>query len=809
MKFTLSWLKNYLDTDAGLEQICDRLTSIGLEVENVDNRKIFSSLIIGQVLSCWKHPDADHLMVLKVDIGQELPVQVVCGALNVRIGMKGVWAPPGSDIPGLGIRIDVSKIRGVESCGMMCSEKELMLSDNHLGIIELSSDSPVGVCFGNYEDGLSDPIIEIALTPNRSDCAGVYGIARDLAASGLGILKERSVPSFLIFDNVMPLDVRFELDEPNFCQGFSMRLVRGVRNGPSPKWMRRRLDAIGVRPVNALVDIANYITFDQGYPVHIFDAAKLKGDLVIRRGRHNEKIKVLCDREYELSSDQVVIASDNGVAAIAGIISSMNSCCDDNTTDVLIESSLWNSLNIAHTGRSLGIMTDSRYRFERGVDPQDMIRALDQATEFIIELCEGKASPVIVKNFLMSKLRKIKFSVSEVMRLTGLSISHEESLAILKNLGFIIEISEEEEVLVSVPSWRLDIEGKADLVEEILRIYGVDKIFGKPLVQSQRVVHNALTLQQSRTRLAKRVLAMRAMMEVVTLSFIPKLDATLFRGESCEVELANPISKEMSHMRPSLLPGLLAAVGRNVDRAFTDVAIFEVSHLYENDLPEGQRCVASGVRRGSAVIGGSGRFWSEKENKNGKFVDVFDAKADALSVIEAFMSVSSIRIETNAPSWYHPGRSGLIKIGEKITLGHFGEFHPKTLEALGLSGNVCGFEIYLDSIPVSRKKNISTKPVLTLSPFQPIKRDFAFVVDKFVSSSSLVSSVMNSDRKLIIDVTVFDVFERENLGKGKKSVALEVTIQPLKKTLSEDDFNLLTQRIIDNVFKTTGALLRT
>ncbi|MGG7518978.1 phenylalanine--tRNA ligase subunit beta [Allorhizobium undicola] len=806
MKFTLSWLKDHLETDATLDEICERLTAIGLEVEDVDDRAAYKPFTIAKILTAEKHPEADRLKVLSVDAGDGKPVQIVCGAPNARAGLVGALARPGTYVPGIDVTLSVGKIRGVESHGMMCSEKELNISEDHNGIIDLPEDAPVGTSFASYI-GLDDPVIEINLTPNRPDCTSIYGIARDLAASGLGKLKAPKAPSFAV-EGETAQDVRIELDDARLCPGFAYRLVRGVKNGPSPKWMQQRLKSIGLRPISALVDVTNYMTFDQGRPMHVFDADKVKGTLTVRRATQGEEILALDTRTYKLSPNTVVIADDNGVESIGGIMGGEHSGCDENTVNVLVESALWDPINIAKSGRSLGIITDARYRFERGVDPEYMIPGLDRTTQLIVEMCGGTATASRVVGYKGHEKKLVSFPFSEVKRLTGLTVSNAEARAILTGLGFEVE-GDGEVVTVAVPSWRPDVDGKADLVEEVMRIHGVDKIKPEPLPLTGSVNGRILTTLQIRTRTARRALASRGMLEAVTWSFIPEDQAKLFGGGSAALKLANPIAADMSDMRPSLLPGLLAAAQRNADRGFGDVAIFEVSGTYEGDTPEGQRRVAGGIRRGTASLAGSGRMWSNTAKGGGKPVDVYDAKADALAVLEACgLPMANVQIEQGGPDWYHPGRSGTIKMGPKVVLGHFGEFHPKTLSALDVSGALCGFEIYLDAMQEPKKKATRTKPALELSPFQMVKRDFAFVVDSKVEAGSLIKAASSADRKLITGVNVFDVFEGASLGEGKKSIAIEVLIQPVDKTLTDEDFDALTKKIVGNVEKTTGGALR-
>ena len=800
MKFTLSWLKDHLDTEASLDEIVETLTMIGLEVESVDDKSVLKPFTIAKILTAQKHPDADKLQVLTVDIGSGTPLQVVCGAPNARAGLIGAFAAPGTYVPGIDVTLSVGKIRGVESFGMMCSERELQLSDEHNGIIELPEDAPVGTSYAEWAK-LDDPVIEIGLTPNRPDCTSVYGVARDLAAAGLGKLKDGAVAP-VAGQGACPVEVTIEA--PELCPGFGLRLVRGVKNGPSPKWLQQRLIAIGLRPINALVDITNYMTFDRGRPLHVFDAAKVAGNLVIRRAKEGEKILALDGREYTLSGENCVIADDRGVESIAGVMGGEHSGCDENTTDVLIESALWAPLNIARTGRELGIITDARYRFERGVDPEFALPGLELATKMVLDLCGGEATEIRAVGFKPTEQKVVTFPVSEVKRLTGIEVSTEESLAILTRLGFEPQ-GQGDVVDVKVPTWRPDVDGKADLVEEVMRIHGVNKIEPQPMISKDSVSSRILTTAQIRTRLARRALAVRGMMEAVTWSFISEAQARLFAENRPLIKLANPIAADLSTMRPSLLPGLIAAAQRNADRGFRDVALCEVAAAYEGDRPQDQRRVVSGVRRGTARPGGQGRNWAG----NVAPVDVFVAKEDALAVLEACgVAADKLQIEAGGPSWYHPGRSGTIKMGPKNILATFGEFHPRLLEAMDVSGPLCCFEVFIDAVPEPKARVTRTKPRLDLSPFQAVTRDFAFVVSRDVPAGTLVRAALAADKKLITGVNVFDVFEGQSLGEDKKSVAIEVTVQPVDKTLTDEDFEALSKRIVDNVTKQTGGVLR-
>ena len=804
MKFALSWLKDHLETEATLDEIVDALTMIGLEVEELDDKAAFKPFVIARVLSAEQHPDADRLRVLMVDTGSGAPVQVVCGAPNAREGLVGAFAAPGTYVPGIDLTLSVGKIRGVESHGMMCSERELQISDEHDGIIDIDGEGlTIGASYAEYA-GLDDPVIEIGLTPNRPDCTGVRGIARDLAAYGLGKLKDKSTAP-VGGTGGCPVGLSLDFgDTPSLCPGFALRMVRGVKNGPSPAWMQQRLIAIGLRPINALVDITNYVTFDRGRPLHVFDAAKVAGDLVVRRGREGESLLALDGNTYEVNDAICVIADDNGVESLAGIMGGEHSGCDEATTDVLIESALWDPANVARTGRDLGIITDARYRFERGVDPAYMAEGMELATELVMELCGGEPTQPHIVGYDEPVNKVVSFPLAEIRRLTGIDVPRDEALGILSRLGFEAEGSGDT-VDVTVPTWRPDIDGKADLVEEVMRIYGINRVGLQPMPHDAVTTGRILTTQQVRTRNTKRALAGRGMLEAVNWSFVDATQAEVFGGGGAALKLANPIAAELSDMRPSLLPGLLAAAQRNADKGIADLALFEVSDIYLGDTREGQHRKAAGIRRGTAHLTGSGRHWNGSSDP----VGVFDAKADALAALEAAGApVGRVQIEASAPDWYHPGRSGVIKLGPKVVLGTFGEFHPRALDRLGVDGPVCGFEIDLDAIPEPKRKATRTKTPLAISRLQAVHRDFAFVVDSDKPASAITAAVQGADKKLIVGVNVFDIFEGASLGEGKKSVAVEVEIQPTEKTLTDADLEELAKRVVDNVGQKTGGVLR-
>jgi phenylalanyl-tRNA synthetase beta chain len=802
MKFTLAWLKEHLDTDAPLDEIVNKLTMIGLEVERVEDRaKMLAPFVIASVISAEQHPNADRLRVCMVDPGTGKPVQVVCGAPNARGGMTSVFSPPGSYIPGKDITLGVGKIRGIESHGMLVSEAELQISDNHDGIIDLPANAPVGKSYAEYA-GLGDPVIEINLTPNRPDCAGVSGIARDLGATTIGSYRDRA-PKPVKGQFPCPVSVKLDFGQTHsLCPAFGLRLVRGVSNGPSPEWLQKRLAAIGLRPINALVDITNFITFDRGRPLHVFDAAKVKGNLTVRRARNGEQLLALDGKTYTFDEAMCVIADDNGPESLSGIMGGEHSGCSETTTDVLIESALWDEVNVAQTGRKLGINTDARYRFERGVDPAFMLPGLELATQMVLDLCGGAPSDIVVAGEVPLKEKVIDFPLGEVTRLTALKVTQPEARRILERLGFFA--AGQDRMKVAVPSWRPDVEGKADVVEEIVRIVGVDQVPSTPFPRGEFARKPVLTPIQLRTRKAKRALAVRAMAEAVTWSFISRAEAKLFGGGSPNLALANPIAAELSDMRPSLIPGLVMAAQKNADRSFKDIALFEVGQIFKGDNPEDQSTAAGGVRHGLANPNEIGRHW------NGSGVaDTFDVKADAFAVLTAAGAPpQALQIVPGGPAWFHPGRSGTIQIGPQNVLGHFGELHPRILAALDAEGPMVAFEVILEKIPEPKAKATRAKPMLELSPFQPVERDFAFVVDRAVKAGDIVRAAQSADRKLITAVTVFDVYEGKGIDAGKKSIAIAVTLQPRDKTMTDQDIDAMASKIVGEVQKRTGGVLR-
>jgi phenylalanyl-tRNA synthetase beta chain len=803
MKFTLPWLKEHLDTDASLAEIVDRLTMIGLEVENVEDKaNLLKPFVIASVISVEKHPNADRLRVCMVDIGDSKPIQVVCGAPNARAGMKGVFSAPGTFIPGKNITLAVGTIRGVESRGMLCSAAELMISDDHEGIIELPADAPVGKSYVDWA-GISDPVIEINLTPNRPDCAGVSGIARDLGATSIGAYKDK-IPKPVKGFFPCPVKVRLDFGKtPSLCPAFGLRMVKGVKNGPSPDWLQNRLTAIGLRPINALVDITNFITFDRGRPLHVFDAAKVHGNLTVRRAKNGEKLLALDGKTYILDEGICVIADENDVESLAGIMGGEATGCTEKTTDVLIESALWDELNIAQTGRRLGVNSDARYRFERGVDPAFMLPGLELATQMVLDLCGGQASEIVVAGDPTPKEKVIDFPLSEMPRLTGLKLPLADIRRVLEKLGFFVA-GQGEQMKVAVPSWRPDVQGRADIVEEIVRIIGVDRVPSTPFAR-EHARKPVLTAIQNRIRKARRALAARGLVEAVTWSFVSKQEAELFGGGRPELALANPIAAELSDMRPSLIAGLVMASQRNADRGFPDTALFEVGQVFRGDRPEDQVTAASGLRRALAKASGSGRHWSSKAEP----VDAFDAKADAFAVLAAAGApMQALQVVPGGPSWFHPGRSGTIQIGPQNILGYFGELHPGAIAALKAEGPLVAFEVILEKLPEPKARPTRAKPLLELSPFQPVERDFAFVVDSAVKAADIVRAAQSVDKRVISSVVVFDVYEGKGIEAGKKSIAIAVSIQPREKTMTDAEIDALSGKIITEVANRSGGVLR-
>jgi phenylalanyl-tRNA synthetase beta chain len=806
MKFTLSWLKEHLDAKASLAEIEETLTRVGLEVEEIiDPAERLKDFVVARVLEAGPHPNADKLRVCKVDAGKG-PVQVVCGAPNARKGVVVVFAQPGTYIPGLNVTLGKASIRGVESMGMMCSERELELSQEHSGIIELpkSAGEHIGERFATVME-LDDPVIHIKITPNRPDCLGVRGVARDLAAAGLGRLKPEDT-GFAEeggFASPVRIELKFPRDAADACPVFVGRYIRGVKNGPSPAWLQRRLKAIGLRPINALVDVTNYISYDRARPLHVYDADKLKGAIHARLGEKGESFLALDGRTYEVDEAMCVIADDSGVLGLGGVMGGEATGCTEETTNVFIESAYFDPVRTAKTGRRAGILSDARFRFERGVDPQSAPLGANLATQMILKICGGAASRMAEVGRAPAPRAPIAFNAGLVERLTGVRYEPAEISGPLERLGFELD-GEGPDYKVTAPSWRPDIHGAADFVEEIVRLKGVDSIPSAPLPRGLGVARPVLTTRQKRVIRVRRALASRGFVEAVMWSFIPRADATLFGGGQNELELANPMSAAMSSMRPSLLPGLLAAARENRNRGFSDFALCEVGTAFKGDRPEDQLTLAAGVRAGASKLAGGGRHWSGSAGP----ATVFDAKADALAALAALgFDASKAQVVREAPPWLHPGRSGALRLGPKVTLGVFGEFHPETLKTLDVSGAVAGFELFLDAIPEARRKS-TARPPLEAASLLPVTRDFAFVLDADVAAADVARAAQSADKKLITNVSVFDLFEGKSLGEGRKSLAIEVTLQPREKTLTDEEIEAVAARVAAAVRKAVGGEIR-
>lgn len=798
MKFSLSWLKDHLETEASLDEIVEKLNAIGLEVDTVESpADKLAPFTVAEVLAAEKHPDADKLKVCRVTNGTE-EMQIVCGAPNARAGIKVVLGRPGDYVPGLDVTLKKAKIRGVESIGMMCSAKELELGDDHDGIIELPEDAPVGISYVDYAD-LDDPVIDIEITPNRQDCLGVYGIARDLAAAGLGTLKPLAADKI---DGTFDSDVSVSIDLPaeaeGACSQFLGRRFRGVKNGPSPQWLQDRLKAIGLRPISRLVDVTNYITHDLGRPLHVYDASKLTGDLKARLAEAGETFTALDDKEYTAKGGETVIADDAGVQGFGGIIGGLDTGCADETTDVVLEAALFDPKRTAFTGRDHGLITDARYRFERGVDPLFVRDGIEIATKMILDLCGGEASHVFEAGDDTVWNLKVPFRSERVKTLGGLELPASESVAILEKLGFKLEGSDP--YTVYVPSWRCDVEGEPDIVEEVLRIHGLDNIPSVQLAATNHKAGDTLSPRQKRARAAKRQLASVGLHEAVTWSFMKREDAVLFGGGNDCLVVDNPISSDLDCMRPSALPNLMQAAQRNRDRGASVIGLFEVGPVYLDDTDKGQLLVATGIRAGQ----NGDRHWATAV----KPADVFDAKRDALAALTAVGApTGNLQVFDEAPDYYHPGRSGTLRLGPKNILASFGELHPKVLKALDVDGPIVGFEVYLDRVPAPKKKG-AAKGALQVSNLQSVERDFAFLIDRSTAVEGLVRAVKGADKQHIADVGVFDVYEGKGVPEGQKSIAVTVRLEPTDETFTEKHIEAISAKVCAAAEKAVGASLR-
>ncbi|MEJ6391042.1 phenylalanine--tRNA ligase subunit beta [Gymnodinialimonas ulvae] len=800
MKFTLSWLKDHLETEASLADILDALTDLGLEVEEVEDRAArLADFTLAKVITAEKHPDADRLRVCQVETDEGMQ-QIICGAPNAREGITVVLAKPGTYVPGIDTTIGVGKIRGIESFGMMASERELELSDEHDGIIELPS-GEVGERFvdwlAEHDPAKVDPVIEIAITPNRQDALGVRGIARDLAARGLGTLKPHD-PAEVLGSFPCPIGVTIDADTLDDAPHFTGRLIKGVKNGPSPQWLQDRLRAIGLRPISALVDITNYFTFDQNRPLHVFDADKVAGNLRVHRAQGGETITALDDKDYTLVAGQVVISDDKGPESIAGVMGGAETGCTEDTVNVFLESAWWEPVRIAYTGRELKINSDARYRFERGVDPEYTRPGLEAATQMVLDLCGGEASEVVEAGAAPQTARSYQLDPKRVESLVGMQIDRDQQVRILTALGFSASGSGDT-LEVWVPSWRRDVHGEADLVEEVARVTSLTGLKPQPLPRAAGVPAPVLTPMQLRERAARRTAAALGYNECVTYSFIDKASAELFGGGSDAVMLENPISSEMSHMRPAVLPGLLQAAARNQARGMMDMALFEVGAAFHGGEPGEQHLIVSGLL--------TGHTGPRDPHGARRAVDVFDVKADAEAVLAAIGAPAKVQILRGAREWWHPGRHGMICLGPKKVLGIFGELHPKVLAAMDVKGPAMAFTIFPEEVPMPRKSTAS-RGAVTMADLQAVERDFAFVVAADVAALDLVNAAAGADKALIEEVRVFDEFVGGSLGEGQKSLAITVRMQPTDKTLTEDEIEAVGAKIVEKVAKATGGALR-
>ena len=797
MKFTLSWLKEHLDTTADVQTIADKLTSIGLEVESVEDVGArLKDFTVAEIVSAEKHPNADKLRLCMVNAGDKEPLQIVCGAPNARAGIKVVLARPGTVIPASGEALKIGTIRGVESRGMMCSARELLLGEDHDGIIELAADAAVGALAAPAL-GLTDPVLDVSITPNRGDAASVHGIARDLAAAGLGTLKTKKVePVAGNFPSPKRISLDFTPENKDACPVFAGRLIRGVKNGPAPKWVQERLKSVGMKSISALVDATNLIAQDRGRPLHVFDADKLSGNMHARMAKSGEKVLALDGETYTLDSEAVVIADDAAARGIAGIMGGEDSGCSLETVNVFIESAWFDPARVARTGRKLGIVSDARYRFERGVDPQFVLPGLELCTKLILEWCGGEASDVVIAGELPPAHKHLDFDPALIEGLGGIQIDRAEAIRILCRLGFNV-LERGDTWHVTPPSFRRDIDGPADLVEEIVRIHGLSDVPSTPLERLHAVAKPVLTAAQRRSRAVRRTLAARGFNECVSFSFIARDQARLFGGGDDARQLSNPIASDLDALRPSPLPVLLTAAARNSARGITDFNLFEIGPAFRSGMPEDQSTNAAGIIAGAGV-----RDWS----RSGHAADLFDAKAAMLAALEAATGgPMTAPVTAGAPSWFHPGRSGTVALGPK-QIAWFGELHPRILAAFDLKLPVAAFEINLDAIP--EPKSRKGRSVFSPSPYQAIERDFAFVADAKVPAGEIVKAVKLADRNLIESVSVFDVYEGKNVGEGKKSIAIAVRIQPKDKTLTEAEIEALAQKLVAGVTKATGASLR-
>lgn len=809
MKFTLSWLKEHLDTQATVEEVVEAMTMAGLEVEHVENPAAkLAAFSVAKIVEAVQHPNADRLRVCQVDT-RDGRKEIVCGAPNARVGLTTVYAPLGAYVPGSGITLEARPVRGVVSNGMLCSASELETAEESDGILELPGDLAVGTSAAEAL-GL-EAIIDFEVTPNRPDWLGVAGIARDLAAAGLGKLKDTSVAPV---KGAFPCPVTVRLDSPDACPIFAGRLIRGVKNGPSPAWLQQRLISIGLRPINTLVDITNLVSYDRARPLHVYDRAKLVGDVIVARlgtGRDasapahtdapssaqhaDEQLIALDGKTYDLTSEMCVIADAGGErpVGLGGVMGGESTGCSEDTTEVFVESAWFDPIRTAQTGRTTGITSDAQYRFARGVDPGFIVDGVELATRLILELCGGEASDVVVAGEAPEAPSPISFDRSYVRQLTGLTLSDDRIDQILNDLGFAVDGAK-----VTPPTWRRDVDGRADLVEEVARIEGYGALPVEPLPDMPRPAGGVLSVRQGRMRTARRAMAAMGYSEAVTWSFLPRAAARLFGGGDDALMIANPISADLDCMRPSALPNLIEAAGRNARKGFSDVALFEIGPIYRGDTPEGQSVVVAGL-----IAPHPPRRWD-----GGGDDALFALKADLMSLLDELGAPVLQTAQGSSSSWWHPGRSARLQLGPKTIVAEFGELHPQVLKALDVAGPVLAFELNFDALPEGKRKAVKTKPALSLSPHMPLSRDFAFVVEESVAAGDLTRAVAGADKALIAQARVFDVYRGANLGEGMKSLAVEILVQPQDHTLAEAEIEQLSAKVVAAAAKTVGARLR-
>jgi len=801
MKITTNWLKDHLDTKLNENQIIDKLTNIGLEVESVDSQSSdLNSFLVAKILRAEKHPDADRLKVCDVDIGAKDPVKVVCAAPNAKEGLLTVYAPPGAIIPKNQMKLEVSKIRGVTSYGMLCSESELNLSDESEGITELSNTKYNTKIGKNFFPKSNLKVIDISITPNRVDCLGVRGIARDLAAAGSGKLKNIKKEK-LTQKNKQKISVKITKEKNQGCTVFGSCLVTGVKNTESPNWLKEKIISLGQKPISAIVDVTNYVMFDLNRPLHAYDVDKIDKGIVVRNSKKGETFKALDNKDYKLENDMCVISDNSGILGLGGIIGGTRSGTELDTKNVLIEAAYFNPRSIRKTSKILNIDTDAKFRFERGIDPLSIEQGLQMASELIKKICGGEISKFDIQKSENIKNNSLKFDPFSFQKITGFNIEQKEMIKILTDLGF--EIKKEKKVLVlKVPSWRPDIEQEIDIVEELVRIHGYDQI---QIIEPEKSRKKpTLNSKQKLFHFLQRSIASKGFFETITWSFTDSKINQLFIEDKKEIEIVNPISNDLNVLRNSIFSNLIIYLNKNLDRGFKDVSLFEIGPIFFGSQPGQQETVLSGLRSGKI----SRLSWLEKE----RLVDIFDAKRDVTqSLIEAGFSLNKLYIDNKTPSYYHPGKSGRVflnKDKEKV-VAFFGEIHPNILKKIDIkTESLVGFEIFLDNIKQTKKSLNDQKTQYQYSDFQKSERDFAFVIDKNFQAQELIAVISNIDQKLIKSVKIFDVYQGENIPEDKKSIALNVTIQSSEKTLNDDDLDRITQLIISTVESKTGAKIR-